>query len=240
MRPNPFLWLPPPGQGFPLHPGRKEELVKIQHGDGDGEVINKTSKKRKPDRRSKVNNKNNSVELKIIHSNTDGYKSQKESINEIAANEKPDIWTLNDTNLKGNLKVKVPGYFSYNINRDKNKGGVATVIANHLVQNTMKVAEGTNEDEYIITRMDNTIPPINIINIYGSQESRSSNDEIEKSWLRLMKEVEEIENRNEAVIMLGDMNRHVGNGDYGVKGNKDKISFGGQMIRNLKKMVFTF
>ena len=106
----------------------------------------------------------------IIHSNTDGYKSKKESIHEIANNEKPDVLTLNDTNLKGNLKVKIPGYFSYNKNRDKNKGGVATVIANHLIHNTMKVAEGTEEDEYIITRIDKTAPAVNIVNIYGSQE----------------------------------------------------------------------
>ena len=49
---------------------------------------------------------------KIIHSNMDGYKSKKESVDEIASTEKPDIMTLIDTNLKGKLKVKVPGYFS--------------------------------------------------------------------------------------------------------------------------------
>ena len=171
--------------------------------------------------------------LKIIHSNTDGYKSKKESINEIAASEKPDILTLNDTNLKGNLKVKVPGYFSYNKNRDKHKGGVATVIANHLVHNTMKVAEGTDEDEYIITRIDKTIPAVNIVNIYGTQESRSTKDDIDKSWYNLMKDIKDIEGRKEAVIILGDMNRHVRSGEYGIQGNKNYISYGGQYIRKL-------
>ena len=70
-----------------------------------------------------------------------------------------------------------------NKNRDKHKGGVATVIANHLVHNTMKVAEGIEEDEYIITRIDKTLPAVNIVNIYGFQESRSTNDDIEKSWI---------------------------------------------------------
>ena len=74
--------------------------------------VNYIIKKRKADRRSKVTNKYNSINLKIIHSNTDGYKSKKESITDIADNEKPDLFLLNDTNLKGNLKVKVPGYFS--------------------------------------------------------------------------------------------------------------------------------
>ena len=160
----------------------------------------KSSKKRNPGRRGKANNKSNSVDLKIIHSNTDGYKSKRESINEIAANEKPDILTLNDTYLKGNLKVKVPGYFSYNKNRDKHKGGVASVISNHLVHNTMKVAKGTDEDEYIIIRIDKTVHAVNIVNICGSQESRSNNDEIEKNWYRLMKDVKEIETRKEAIL----------------------------------------
>ena len=191
------------------------------------------SKKRKPSRRGNANNKSNSVDLKIIHSNTDGYKSKKESIHEIVTNEKPDILCLNDTNLKGSLKVKVPGYFSYNKNRDKHKGGVATVIANHLVHNTMKVAEGTEEDEYIITRIDKTVPAVNIVNIYGSQESRSTNDDIEKGWYRLMKDIKDIEARKEAVIIIGDMNRHVGSGEDGIKGNKIYISYGGQLIRNL-------
>ena len=232
MRPDPKLHLPPPGQGFPLLPGRKEELVTIEKGEGDGEV-NSIRNNRKADRRSKVKHKYNSVNLKIIHSNTDGYKSKKESINEIAINEKPDVFLLNDTNLKGNIKVKVPGYFSYNKNRDKHKGGVSTAVANHLVHNTMKVAEGTDEDEYIITRIDKTIPAVNIVNIYGTQESRSTNDEIEKTWYRLMKDVKDIESRNEAVIIIGDMNRHVGTGEHGINGNKNFVSNGGQLIRNL-------
>jgi hypothetical protein len=44
------------------------------------------------------------------------------------------------------------------------KGGVANVIANHLKQNTVKVAEGREGDEYIITRLDH------VVNIYGQQE----------------------------------------------------------------------
>ena len=56
--------------------------------------------------------KRKNVDIKIIHSNIDGYTSKKDSLNEIAAKEKPDIITLNDTNLKGKFEVKVPGYFS--------------------------------------------------------------------------------------------------------------------------------
>ena len=74
--------------------------------------------------------------MKIIQSNCDGLRSKKESIKEILEVEAPDVLLLNDTALKGNSKVKIPKYFSYTKNRDKAKGGVATVIKNNLNNNT--------------------------------------------------------------------------------------------------------
>ena len=49
----------------------------------------------------------------------DGYTSKKESMCEIANAEQPDVITINDTALKGNLKVKIPQYFCYVKNREK-------------------------------------------------------------------------------------------------------------------------
>ena len=40
----------------------------------------------------------------------DGYTSKKESLCAIVDAERPDIVTINDTALKGNLKVKIPKY----------------------------------------------------------------------------------------------------------------------------------
>ena len=195
----------------------------------------KPVKKRNPKRRSnnKARHNTDTVNLKLIQTNVDGYTSKKESICEIANEEKPDIHTVNDTALKGNMKIKIPKYFCYSKNRDKNKGGVATVVADYLNPNTSKVTEGRERDEYIITRIDITEPAINIVNIYGSQEGRTDKDEIEKSWLRLMEDVKQIEERNEDVLIIGDLNRAVGSGPLGIKGNKEKVAQGGQLIRNL-------
>ena len=76
---------------------------------------------------------------------------------------------------------------------------------------------------------------INIGNIYGSQESKTIKDEVEKSWLRFVKDIQDIEDRNEAILLIGDMNRSIGIGKYGIGGNTDKVSFGGQLIRNFIK-----
>ena len=163
----------------------------------------------------------------------DGYTTKKESLEEIAKEEVPDIITINDTALNGKMKVKIPNYFSYSKNREKKKGGVATVIADYLKPNTLKVGEGREGDEYIITRFDTTNPAINVINIYGQQETKNDKDDIEKSWLRLLEDVKDIENRNESILIIGDMNRSVGNDKWGIRGSKETISNGGHLIRNL-------
>ena len=48
-----------------------------------------------------------------------------------------------------------------------------------------------------------------------------------------MEEIVKIENRNEACILIGDLNKLVGNGEFGVKGNNEKVSFGGKLIHRL-------
>ena len=64
-----------------------------------------------------------------------------------------------------------------------------------------------------IARFDNAIPAINLINIYGEQEGNSSKEDIEKGWLRLEAEIAEIETRNKAILIMGDLNRAIGNDD---------------------------
>ena len=173
--------------------------------------------------------------INILQSNCDGYISKKESIEEIINEREADILLLNETALKGKRKVKIKDYFSFTTNREKIKGGVATVISNYLRPHTVKVTEGQEGDEYIITRYDHVIvvPALNLINIYGQQESRISTDEISASWLRLQKDLEEIDDRGEALLLIGDVNRAVGSDQWGVTGNHDRVSHGGQLIRDM-------
>ena len=97
----------------------------------DNSTMSKQSRKRKANRRSKlgIKNKSDTIDLKFIKSNADGYITKQESFREIAANEAPDMILMNYTNLKGRRKVNIPNYFSFVKNREKNKGGVATVVA---------------------------------------------------------------------------------------------------------------
>ena len=150
----------------------------------------------------------------------------------IVSRVKPDVVNLNETGLRGNNKVKLEGFHSFSRNRvSKAMGGVATSVAEDLQQRTIKVGEGVEDDEYLITRLDHCHPALNIVNVYGSQESRSGKDEIFESWRRLMKSVDEIFSRGESVLLLGDFNRSIGNDELGVPGNHPKVSYGGKLVR---------
>ena len=77
--------------------------------------------------------------------------------------------------------------------------------------------------------------PINICNIYGEQEGRNPRNEIEERWSKICEQLKIIEDRNEEAIVIGDMNKLVGNGPLGVKNNNAKVTYGGKLIQQLLK-----
>ena len=169
----------------------------------------------------------------ILHSNCRGYNSKKHSFMSIINGVNPNIVTINELGYKKDKRLSIPGYHCYNRNRiSQNMGGVATVIRNDEKMFAIKVDEGLDKDEFILTRHCQFSPPINILNIYGEIESRSNKKEIEERWDRILAIVAGIESRNEALLLIGDMNKAVGNGPFGVAGNSVKVSFGGKLIHN--------
>ena len=46
-----------------------------------------------------------------------------------------------------------------------------------------------------------------------------------------MNEIFKIEMRGEMLLLIGDLNKHVGNDELGIVGNHAKISFGGELLR---------
>ena len=139
--------------------------------------------------------------------------------------------TINETNLKNNQKLKIDGYSTYNRNRqNEHMGGVATAIQNKEAHDALKVTEGIEKDEYIVTRHGQFEVPINIINVYGEIESRQTHQNIQDRWDRILAELAKVEMKGEFGLLMGDLNKHVGNL---VEGNTDYVSFGGQLVRNL-------
>ena len=48
--------------------------------------------------------------------------------------------------------------------------------------------------------------------------------EVLESWGRLIHKLDEIKNRDESLILLGDFNRAIGAGEQGVPGNHKHVS----------------
>ena len=147
----------------------------------------------------------------------------------------PDICNLNEINLRGNRKLKLKNYVSFNKNRAiKQMGGVSTSFQSYLRQYVVKVSDNSECDEYLVTRLENVQPALNILNIYGRIETRAGGpDKILESWGRIKKELALIEARGEAVLIIGDLNRAVGCDDLGVEGNAPDLSYGGKLVRDL-------
>jgi hypothetical protein len=112
-------------------------------------------------------------------------------------------------------------------------GGVSTSVANDLKPSAVRIKESDDGDEYLITRFDHCLPPINVIAIYGMQESREGKDNVLKSWYGLKKDLDVIKLRGEGCLLIGDLNRKIGNDQWGVKGNHSEVSMGGQLLRDL-------
>ena len=117
--------------------------------------------------------------------------------------------------------------------KSKSMGGVATFVNANLKDDFMKIKEGDDDDEFLITRHSNFKIALNVINVYGEQEGRVSKNEIQDRWGRLLDEIYQIEKRNEDIILIGDLNKHIGCDELGVENNHPKISFGGQLLRAL-------
>ena len=165
--------------------------------------------KRKRRRRGGVHRKPVSKDFIVYLVNIRGANSKKVSLQSIIDDPhvNPDVINLVETNLKKSSKLDIEGYKCFNKNRqNKNMGGVATLVRESDLKDTLKVSEGTGNNEYLVTRHSQFSVPVNIIVVYGEQEGRSKAEDIERKWDEVMEKVKKIEARDEACILLGDFN----------------------------------
>ena len=176
--------------------------------------------------------------LRILFNNIRGLASKQDSLEEILDNRDCDIVCVSETNVHGTKKIKLKNYVSFTKNNPNKKsmGGLMTGVKDEIKHAAVKVSENSEGDEYLVVRLDHVEPPLNVINIYGQQEGRDGQigkERVLESWGKLKKELCLIEMRGEAVIICGDYNRAVGAGKMGIEGNKERISDGGHLVRNL-------
>ena len=112
-------------------------------------------------------------------------------------------------------------------------GGISTSIKDKCRSSTVNVGQGEGDDEFLIVRLDNFNPAICVVNCYGEQEDREGKDKVQARWARLRVELDKIKARGEECLLVGDLNKLVGNNMFGVTGNHSKVSMGGRLVREL-------
>ena len=199
--------------------------------------MRKRKKHKKRWRRKRGRRKRQSkVNLTIMHTNPRGWTSKQESLLKLIKSIDPDIININETQLTGNSKVNIKSYTSFCKNQTlKIGGGICSSVANRIKQDAVCVAEADEEDEWLAVRYDHVAPALTIVNCYGEQEGsgRSNNQEVVARWGRLLKVLEAGRLRGDHVLLVGDLNKHVGNDHLGVPGNKSEVTTGGRMVRDL-------
>ena len=76
----------------------------------------------------------------------------------------PNVLTINEVGFKKNKKVNVPGYYSFTRNRkgNVNMGGIAKLVKNNENSSALKVVEGEDSDEFMVTRHGKFKKAINV------------------------------------------------------------------------------
>ena len=102
------------------------------------------------------------------------------------------------------------------------------MVRDREIGSSLKVDEGKEELEMIVTRHDQFTPPLNVINLYGEQECRTKKEVMMDNWNKVMEVISQIERKHELVIVLGDLNK-----PYNMNESNTKMTVGGKLIQEL-------
>ena len=92
----------------------------------------------------------------IYYSNIRGFSCRALSLSSILDSHKVEVCLLSETLLKNNKTIEIPGFSGFCKNRRASfGGGIATMIRNDEVVNTLKMSEGDENNEYIVSSMTN-------------------------------------------------------------------------------------
>ena len=178
-------------------------------------VNKKTLKQKKSKSKRKRNIKRNKFisnsKLKIVGVNAAGIQSKLKSFDYILQNLKPQIWTVQESKLKPNQKLKSEAANTFEIfylSRKESQGG-GLIVGVHKDIESALVREGDDEIEAIVIHVKIGEMTAKIINAYGPQEN-SSKEKKEKFWDFLEEESIKADLENLGLIIQMDGNMHAG------------------------------
>ena len=96
------------------------------------------------------------------------------------------------------------------------------------------MTEGEKNYIFLLIRLGHVEPALNVLNVNGGIETIMTKQEVTENWVRLKKEITNIKERDEGLVLIGDMNRAIINI---VEGNHPTVLHGGSLIRELLNSI---
>ena len=191
----------------------------------------KTGKNHKRTRRSKPKTKSPKDQISLIHVNVRGLKSKVKDIKSLAEDLDVDIMVFSETKLCGTENRIIAGYKNFRLNRNTRAGGVAIYYKKEL---KVEVIKKNPDCETLWVKVSGDKDLV-IGGIYSPCEDSVSKATISDFVRELEKDFTEIEVENKHILLVGDLNAHMGNDDEGILGNNDKVGHNGQEYRRFIK-----
>ena len=177
---------------------------------------------------SKLDGKN----LAWYHANMGGWASKRHVLSNIICSSEFDVLAITETHTSTN-KMSIPGFKFFSRSRSvgsNSKGGVALGIRDELKEYAVKVFEGEGSNEVLMVKLTCFKPAVVFGVAYGNQEGTTPPDVIRNNIKNTMTAIERFQDQGLKVVLVGDLNLHVG---AAVEGNDDRVSKGGEYLIDL-------
>ena len=166
-----------------------------------------------------------------MYSNARGIRSKMHSLNAALDSEKPDILIILESQLVGKYNIKIDGYENQVKRNRTTKGGGILAATRNNSDLEMIVVSINEKHEQMCLQISNSQWKFRLCIAYGLQESRSSEDEIDDWYYSLEKTV--AKNQDEQLLIVGDINAHIGNDEEGIENNTPHINMNGRLLRQM-------
>ena len=169
-----------------------------------------------------------------MYANPRGIKSKKESINSIIEEIKPDIIAFAETNLKGKNTTKIKGFKEVVYRNPKHKVGGILLAIKETSKIGMVVLDINQKHEQLWVKIKINSESFILGLAYGIANETVENKEEIEEWHEQL-EQEYTKHAEEKVMIIGDLNAHIGNDDEGIEGNLKKKNKNGRLLREFVK-----
>ena len=166
-----------------------------------------------------------------MYSNPRGIRSKIHSLNSALEAEQPDILILVESQLAGKYNIKIDGYDKQIKRNRTTKGGGLLVATRNSSDLEMILVSSDENHEQMTVQISSNIWKFRLCIVYGLQESRSSEDDIDDWYYNLEKTI--AENEEEPLLIVGDLNAHIGNDENGIHHNTPHINTNGRLLREM-------